>query len=684
MNKVMFKRIILILLSLLLTIQGFPQNDEWNISTTNNKNYTGIVVANGRLGILSSQKLFTMESVILNNVYDNDSPLDVSKILKGMNFVGVDVEINGEKVTVDAISNWRQTLAMKEAKFTTSFDYKKLASISYDVYALRNLPYVAFMDIRIKAKEDLKVRVTGKIVTPEEYKQPRDTFMVLTDLETTMPFLETVARSRQGRHVVATAATFIWHDIVSTHKSERPELINSKPSPYDNRLTFERSLKTNSTLDFTWAGSECTTQDFFDPKSESERFIIYSLLTPHDELLSQHKALWDRLWQGDIEINGDLASQQDVRLALYHLYSFGRAGTNLSISPMGLSSQGYNGHIFWDSELWMFPPMLILNQDIARSMINYRSDKLDIAKKKASRFGYEGAMFPWESDDTGEECTPPFALTGPFEHHITADIGIATWNFYRVTRDKKWLTERGYPMLKEIADFWITRAAQNSDGSYSVKNVVGANEFAQNIDDNAFTNGSAITALKYAGLAARELGLASNPDWEKVGNKIRILHLADGTTKENSRYNGEVIKQADANLLAYPLEIVNTKEAVLRDLRYYEPKLSPEGPAMGKSVFALIYARMGDAENAYRLFRESFTPNKRPPFGALSESATSNNPYFATGAGGMLQTVLFGFGGLHITENGIVQINPILPAKWKSLVIRGVGPEKKTYTVKKD
>jgi trehalose/maltose hydrolase-like predicted phosphorylase len=102
---------------------------------------------------------------------------------------------------------------------------------------------------------------------------------------------------------------------------------------------------------------------------------------------------------------------------------------------------------------------------------------------------------------------------------------------------------------------------------------------------------------------------------------------------------------------------------------------------MSKSVLALLYARLGDPETAYRLFRESYLPNKRPPFGALAEIALSNNPYFVTGAGGMLQTVIFGFGGLHITDDGIIQRNPILPRSWKSLTIKGVGRDQKTFVV---
>lgn len=668
-------------LLLLLSVTAIAQNDGWNISTTNNKNYTGIVVANGIIGLLPSEKPFQVEQIILNNVFDKESPLGVSKILLGMNFGNLEVEIDGEKITEANISNWKQTLNMKEASFTTSFTFKDKAAVSYTIYALRNVPYAGYIDIKIDAKKTITAKVTGKIMTPAEYQNPMSTFRVLKDLETTMPILQTVAKSRLGRHTVGTSATFIWHDINSSRIDQRPELIHNKVSEYDNRLSFEKEIKKGTSLDFAWTAAECSTQDFFDPQSESERFVIFNLLTPKADLLKQHKELWATLWEGDIEIEGDLQSQQDVRLALYHLYSFARGDSDLSISPMGLSSQGYNGHIFWDTELWMFPPLLVLNQDIARSLVNYRSNRLEMAKKKALNFGFKGAMFPWESDDTGEEATPAWALTGTFEHHITADVAIAFWNYYSVTKNKKWLAERGFPLLKEVADYWVSRVTKNADGSYSIKNVVGANEFAQNIDDNAFTNGSAITALQFATLAAKELSIEPNADWEKVAKNIKIHKFPDGTTKENSTYKGEIIKQADVNLLAYPLNIVTDRETLLKDLKYYEPKIAEEGPAMGKSVFAVIYARMGDAENAFRLFKESYEANKRPPFGALSESATSNNPYFVTGAGGMLQTILFGFGGLHITNEGIIQKNPILPKQWKSLTIKGVGNDKKTFIV---
>ncbi len=103
---------------------------------------------------------------------------------------------------------------------------------------------------------------------------------------------------------------------------------------------------------------------------------------------------------------------------------------------------------------------------------------------------------------------------------------------------------------------------------------------------------------------------------------------------------------------------------------------------MGNAILAILSAKLGDKENAYKYFKASYLPNKRPPFGVLSESAFSNNPYFCTGAGGLLQVVLFGFGGLEITDNGIIQKNPILPSEWKSLTLKGIGPDKKSFVIK--
>ncbi|MEY2901231.1 MAG: hypothetical protein RLY89_337, partial [Bacteroidota bacterium] len=156
----------------------------------------------------------------------------------------------------------------------------------------------------------------------------------------------------------------------------------------------------------------------------------------------------------------------------------------------------------------------------------------------------------------------------------------------------------------------------------------------------------------------------------------------DGVTKEHATYSGEGIKQADANLLSYPLKEVSAPAAIKKDLEYYSTRVPNEGtPAMTQAIFTLLYARLGDGAKAYHFFQDAYLPNLNPPFRVIAETKGGTNPYFATGAGGIIQSILMGFGGLEITPQGITQIKSALPAQWKKLTITGVGKEKKTYTV---
>ena len=146
---------------------------------------------------------------------------------------------------------------------------------------------------------------------------------------------------------------------------------------------------------------------------------------------------------------------------------------------------------------------------------------------------------------------------------------------------------------------------------------------------------------------------------------------------------GEGIKQADVNLLSYPLKEITDKNQVKKDLEYYETRIPNEGtPAMTQAIFTLLYARLGDAGKAYHFFKDAYEPNLLPPFRVIAETKGGTNPYFSTGAGGILQSVLMGFGGLDITPKGIVQIKSVIPKGWKSLTLTGIGPDKKTYTIK--
>jgi len=619
-----------------------------------------------------------VRDVVLNGVYDYYQRGRVSNILKTFNHVNMNLDVDGIRVSQQEISQYRQVLDMKRAALTTSFAVKDKITVTHTMMALRHLPYTALTTVEIRAKKDVVITPMSVIEAPNHLLDVRNLFSQIDRPHVTIPLLTSTAKSPSGKHMVAVSNSFIFTE---GHGHE-PTLIHEDWDYNMHLVKFSKALKAGEVYTFSVVATATSSEHFTDPMNEAERLTIFAKLEGTQRLVQRHEEAWNKLWRSDIVVEGDLQAQRDIRFALYHLYSFVREGTGYSLSPMGLSGLGYNGHVFWDTELWMYPPLLLLQPEIAKSMLEYRFKRLDAAKQNAFSHGYQGAMFPWESSDEGTEDTPVWALTGPFQHHITGCVGWAFWKYYQVTHDKNWLLERGYPVLKEVADFWASRVERKGPGRYEINNVIGANEWQENIDNNAFTNGMAITALRYATQAAKDLGLVPNPDWELVAQNIPILKFPDGTTRENSTYDGVEIKQADVNLLAYPLDIITDPLQIQKDLNYYEPRYSSNGPAMGHAVLSTLYSRLGNPEKAYEIFVKSYKPNEVPPFGVIAETAGGTNPYFATGAGGMLQSVVFGFGGLRIGDSGISQSKARLPKAWKSLTIKGVGAERKDFQVR--
>ncbi|HEY0678605.1 MAG TPA: glycoside hydrolase family 65 protein [Chitinophagaceae bacterium] len=676
----MFNRLLVTILMVFVIQIGFGQ-DPWKITATNinPSEYYGITVANGMIGIVSSPEPFKVKDVVLAGAYDLYGRGRVSNFLRSFNLLNMYLDIDGKRLDARNTSNLKQELDMKHANFTSSFDHADKASVSYTYYSLRHLPFTVLMDITITPKKDITIGGASVMESPDALKDVQNYYNEIDRPHVVISLLTSAAKSPTGKLLMCASNTFLFGE----HHGSEPRVIHEMWDNNMHLMKFTKKLKAGETYRFSIAGSSITSAHHDDPLNEAERLTIFAKLEGRDRLIQFHNKAWDELWKSDIIIEGDAQSQQDVRSMLYHLYSFSRAGTAFSPSPMGLSGLGYNGHVFWDTELWMFPSILVMQPEMAKSLVEYRFQRLEAARRNAFAHGYKGAMFPWESAETGVEETPVWALSGPFEHHITACVGIAAWNYYCVTQDKNWLREKGYPILSATADFWASRVERNGPGKYDIKNVVAADEWAENVDNNAFTNAAAKANLQYATDAAKIIGVAANPDWMHVAGNIPILKMENGVTQEHATYKGEGIKQADVNLLSYPLKEVSDPKQVRKDLEYYETRVPDEGtPAMTQAIFTLLYARLGDSEKAYHFFKDAYVPNLNPPFRVIAESKGGTNPYFATGAGGIIQSVLMGFGGLEITPKGIIQIKSVLPKSWKSLTITGVGVERRTFTVK--
>jgi trehalose/maltose hydrolase-like predicted phosphorylase len=672
--------LLLLLLPLSLSVCAQNSVDPWKISadSINAANYYGITVANGMIGVVSAPEPFKVKDVVLAGAYDTYGRGMVSNFLRSFNLLNMQMSIDGEQINKNNVTQMHQVLDMHHANFTTSFQFENKAQISYTYYSLRQLPFTVLMTVTITAKQPLTLGAASVMEAPDALRDVENYYNQIDRPHTLISLLTSSAKSPTGKLLLCAANSFMFDE---PHGQE-PQIIHEMWDNNMHLMKFSKSLKAGESYTFSIVGSSITSAHNADPLNEAQRLTIYAKLQGRKRLIEFHDEAWDALWKSDITITGNAQDQQDVHSMLYHLYSFVREGSDLSPSPMGLSGLGYNGHVFWDADLWMFPALLVLHPEMAKSMIEYRYARLAAAKQNAFEHGFKGAMFPWESAASGVEETPVWALSGPFEHHITACVGIAAWQYYEVTQDKTWLKEKGWPLLKAVAEFWSSRVERNGPGHFDIKDVVAADEWAENVDNDAFTNAAAKAVLQYATTAAGIIGEKADTDWLYVARNIPILQFPDGVTKEFATYNGEGIKQADVNLLAYPLKEITQPQQIKKDLEYYSTRVPNAGtPAMTQGIFALLYARLGDGEKAYHWFKDAYIPNLNPPFRVIAETKGGTNPYFATGAGGIIQSVLMGFGGLNITESGITQIPSALPKQWKKLTITGVGTQKKTFTV---
>lgn len=654
--------------------------DPWKITATqiDTTNYYGVTVANGMLGLVSSPQPLRTSCTVLAGSYDKFGRGEVSNFLSGFNTLDTELYIEGEKVEYGNIKDYEQVLDMKNATFNAQFNFKNKAQVFYSFLSLRQLPYCALLIVDITPNKDLTIRACNVQAQPPGFCNREPRFESLDVGHTKMSLMHTQADSPTGKLKMCTCSTFLF-----PQNESNPEITHQNGVEAQS-MWFEQQLKKGQTYRFVVAGANLSSAQHPDPINEVKRLAIYCRMEGMEKLLSKHTMLWNDLWKSDIQIDGDEQAQQDIHSMMYHLYSFIREESDLSISPMGLSGLGYNGHVFWDADTWMFPALLLLHPELAKSMINYRYDRLKAAKHNAFEHGYKGAMYVWESADTGFEDTPVFAMTGPFEHSVTGCVGFAAWQYYCVSQDRQWLQEKGYPILKETADYWLSRVTEGADGYFHINNVVAADEWAENIDDDAFTNGIARMNLICAAQAARTLGLPVNGHWEKIAEKIKFWKDSKGVIKEYATYEGQNIKQCDVNLLAFPLKIDTDEKSILNNLDYYRKRLPDEGtPAMTQSIFTLLYARLQRPDMARKYFEDSYIPNLLPPFRVIAETKGGTNPYFATGAGGILQAVIMGFGGIDISYDGkgLTQLPSCLPAHWKKLTLTSIGCEHQSYTV---
>ncbi|MFD8799467.1 discoidin domain-containing protein [Streptomyces atroolivaceus] len=414
-------------------------------------------------------------------------------------------------------------------------------------------------------------------------------------------------------------------------------------------------------------------------------------------VLAGNAAAWREAWASDVRVPGSADLQAWLRAAQYGLLANTRPGSSDSIAPAGLTSDNYAGMVFWDAETWMYPGLLATRPELARSVVEYRYRTRDAARANAGKLGHAGLFYPWTSASKGRldsECQswdPPHCLT---QIHLQGDVSLAVWQYYLATGDRAWLAGRGWPLLKGIADFWESRATANADGSYSVKDVAGPDEYSNGVTDGVFTNAVAATALRNATRAAGLLGHPAPAGWTRVADGLRIPYDAERKLYlQYAGYNGSTIKQADTVLLLYPLEWPMAEGAAAATLDHYAARTDPDGPAMTDSVHAIDAAAIGGPGCAtYTYLQRAVRPFVRGPYDLFSEArgekSGAQDPLsgfpaedFLTGKGGFLQVFTHGLTGLRLREDG-VRLDPLLPPQLREGVeLTGLRYRGRTYDI---
>jgi trehalose/maltose hydrolase-like predicted phosphorylase len=440
---------------------------------------------------------------------------------------------------------------------------------------------------------------------------------------------------------------------------------------------------------FTQLVSLVTSLETAMPLAVAARRVEAAATSGYVGAAAANAAAWARRWETDIVLDGDPALQRVVRSMLFYLLCSADSGTGLGIPPMGLSSAGYYGHVFWDSDTWMFPALVLTHPDVARSLVAFRSRTVPAARANARENGYRGTMYPWEADELGNETTPHFAVQNArSEIHVNGDVALAQWQYYQATGDSTWLAREGFPVIRGTADFWVSRATRDSSRDvYHIRNVVSVAEGLVGVDDDAYTNAVARKNLEIATAAAARLGVPPDPRWREVASK---LHMPiDSATGAWRTYAGapDSTLGVITPLLSYPLGVPMSDRTKRAHLQQAVDRLEDEaaGAMMGITLLSVDAAELGDRRLVDSLLPFSYQGHLRGPFLMLSETPTNDAVNFLTGAGGFLQQVIFGYTGFRLGDRGLEPaFPPVLPSRITRLLIRNLHVRGRSYDVAVD
>lgn len=680
-----------------------------------------LALGNGFLGsrsVLEELPYDSKAGTFVAGLYDSIGS-QVAELVNWPNPFNFKITARGEKsgvATMDVLSH-KRILNMKHGLLLRRTVFQDSKKRKYDYQSLRFL-----------SMDNLNLGVLQIVFTPLD---EGGEFSIETGIDSSVYNAGTVTEGRKKHFRVRELGQFRNEGYLMAETFEKLHTVifrsgfyyetKGKKIPAKDNV-FELKLEKSQRIVFTKVFHIDTIsqgQDSSSVKDLSERKFRKAFRSSFNSLVKRHIDVWEGLWdKAGVSIWGDPEVEKNFRFNIYHMLICAPKDNGLSsIGAKALTGEGYRGHIFWDTEIFLLPFYLYAFPEIARNILLYRHRRIGAAKKNAESLGYKGAMFPWESAGTGIDETPEWARdldgkvikihTGQMEHHISADIAYAFYYYYNLTHDEKFMLDYGYEVIFETARFWASRVEYSrKKRRYRIKDVIGPDEFHTDIDDNAFTNMMArwnlrtavkcFAKIRKAGHVSAKavigkLGVSSKEagEWKSIASRIAfnrdkkgVIEQFDGYFKKkyikirewDENYlpalpkeltprdyaDTQFVKQADVIMLFYLFPEAFNSKTKKENYNYYIERTLHKS-SLSLPVYALAAIEAGDMSRACRFFNISLHSDISNIY------SNTDHGVHAAGIGGTWQVLINGFAGVRVIRDEL-SLSPRLPHHWRKII----------------
>lgn len=465
-------------------------------------------------------------------------------------------------------------------------------------------------------------------------------------------------------------------------------------------------LSVNTVIDVTPEGTELDLVTSYvpsvmhdEPHNQAQRMIQLASWEGLKRIREDNRKAWAKLWESRITIEGaDPEWQNVIDASYFYLMSSASEFSPISVAPYGLShADAYEGHFFWDTESFMFMTPLLCAPKVAKTMLDYRVERIPAAKNNAKLNGYSGIQFPWQSGRTGDELTVPWC-TQAGEQHVNLDVALAFDGYARVTGDKEYIRECVWPVMRGVCE-WIESRVEKTERGYEILHITGIDEGHDDVNNDSFTNLMAAKLLRSASEYSEMLGHGKREDWLKIAENIYVPRLSNGVLAQYDDVDES--EDAVAVVLMAHFPYGYSDETDMETFKYYVyngMKKYLHYP-MQSGYLGIFPAWIGDRETALDYYEDANLTFFCEPFYACTEMGMSDSDRneqtwrnlvtsFITARGSLLSGLLMGLpkicpwkGDIDAPIEEWLGEDIVLPAGWTKLTIGKIYLRGKAYKI---